>query len=51
MIAGVVRRHDRVAGQTSEGEAYHANDPILLDWVQATAGFGSRKPITPMRGT
>jgi uncharacterized protein (DUF2236 family) len=40
MIAGVVRRHDRVAGQTSEGESYHANDPVLLDWVQATAGFG-----------
>ncbi len=40
MIAGVVRRHDRVAGKTSEGEAYHANDPVLLDWVQATAGFG-----------
>jgi uncharacterized protein (DUF2236 family) len=40
MIAGVVRRHDRVTGRTSEGEAYHANDPILLDWVQATAGFG-----------
>jgi uncharacterized protein (DUF2236 family) len=40
MIAGVVRRHDRVSGQTSEGEPYHANDPMLLDWVQATAGFG-----------
>ena len=40
MIAGVVRRHDRVVGQTSEGEPYHANDPVLLDWVQATAGFG-----------
>lgn len=40
MIAGVVRQHDRVAGTTSEGEAYHANDPFLLDWVQATAGFG-----------
>lgn len=40
MIAGVVRRHDRVAGQTSEGEDYRANDPVLLDWVQATAGFG-----------
>ncbi|WP_244470259.1 oxygenase MpaB family protein [Microvirga vignae] len=40
MIAGVVRRHERVAGQTSEGEPYHANDPVLLDWVQATAGFG-----------
>jgi uncharacterized protein (DUF2236 family) len=40
MIAGVVRRHDRVTGRTSEGDAYHANDPALLDWVQATAGFG-----------
>ena len=29
-----------MTGQTSEGEAYHANDPVLLDWVQATAGFG-----------
>ncbi len=40
MIAGVVRRHERVSGLTSEGEPYHANDPALLDWVQATAGFG-----------
>lgn len=40
MIAGVVRRHDRVSGLTREGEAYRANDPDLLDWVQATAGFG-----------
>lgn len=40
MIAGVVRRHDRVAGHTREGERYHANDPALLNWVQATAGFG-----------
>ena len=40
MIAGVVRAHDRVTGITSEGEPYHANDPVLLNWVQATAGFG-----------
>lgn len=40
MIAGVVRRHDRVVGETQEGEPYRANDPALLDWVQATAGFG-----------
>ena len=40
MIGGVVRAHDRVTGTTAEGEAYHANDPVLLDWVQATAGFG-----------
>ena len=40
MIAGVVRAHGRVSGTTSEGDAYHANDPVLLDWVQATASFG-----------
>lgn len=40
MIAGVVRAHDRITGVTSEGEPYHVNDPALLDWVQATAGFG-----------
>lgn len=40
MIAGVVRAHDRITGVTSEGEPYHANNPTLLDWVQATAGFG-----------
>ncbi len=40
MIAGVVRRHGKVKGRTSGGEAYSANDQDLLDWVQATAGFG-----------
>jgi uncharacterized protein (DUF2236 family) len=40
MIAGVVRRHERVSGRTREGEPYRASDPDLLDWVQATAGFG-----------
>lgn len=40
MIAGVVRRHARVEGLTSDGEAFNANDRELLDWVQATAGFG-----------
>ncbi len=40
MIAGVVRRHERVTGWTSAGEPYRANDPVLLDWVQATASFG-----------
>jgi len=40
MIAGVVRRHERVTGWTSAGEPYRANDPELLNWVQATAGFG-----------
>jgi uncharacterized protein (DUF2236 family) len=40
MIAGVVRRHDRVGGRTPAGEAYRANDEALLNWVQATAAFG-----------
>lgn len=40
MIAGVRRAHERVEGVTSGGEAYRANDPELLDWVQATAQFG-----------
>lgn len=40
MIAGVVRAHGRVTGTTSEGVDYHANDPVLLDWVQATATYG-----------
>lgn len=40
MIAGVVRMHDKVAGTTPAGEPYHANDPKLLRWVQATAAYG-----------
>jgi uncharacterized protein (DUF2236 family) len=40
MIAAVVSAHGRVSGITSEGYPYHANDPQLLDWVQATTGFG-----------
>ena len=37
MIARVRRMHDMVAGTTSSGEAYCANDPELLNWVHATA--------------
>ncbi len=40
LIARVVRMHERVQGTTSAGLAYRANDPRLLDWVQATATFG-----------
>lgn len=40
MILGVRRMHDRVHGMTPMGEPYHANDPVLLNWVQATASFG-----------
>jgi uncharacterized protein (DUF2236 family) len=40
MIAGVRRMHDMVAGATPSGEAYRANDPQLLNWVQGTAAYG-----------
>jgi len=40
MIAGVNRRHARVTGTADDGAAYAADDPDLLDWVQATASFG-----------
>lgn len=40
MIARVVAMHDKVRGELPDGTPYHANDPILLDWVQATASFG-----------
>ena len=40
MIARVRRIHDRVAGTTPSGEAYCANDPELLNWVQGTAAYG-----------
>jgi uncharacterized protein (DUF2236 family) len=40
LIAGVVRAHERVTGVTPAGAPYSANDPELLDWVQATASFG-----------
>jgi len=40
MIAGVNARHARVRGTTPKGVEYRADDPELLDWVQATASFG-----------
>jgi uncharacterized protein (DUF2236 family) len=40
MIAGVRRMHERVRGTTPDGAPYRADDPELLSWVQATAGFG-----------
>jgi len=39
-IARVRRMHDMVAGTTSSGEAYCANDPEVLTWVQGTAAYG-----------
>ena len=40
LIAQVVRMHGHVQGATPDGVPYHANDPRLLDWVQASAVFG-----------
>lgn len=40
VIGAVVRMHEKVRGTTPEGEAFHANDPALLNWVQATVGYG-----------
>ena len=40
MTARVRRMHDMVAGSTPSGEAYCANDPELLNWVQGTAAYG-----------
>ena len=40
LVESVRRRHDRVQGITSNGEAYTANDPQLLNWVSATLAYG-----------
>jgi uncharacterized protein (DUF2236 family) len=40
MIAGVVRMHAKIAGETPAGAPYSAGDAQLLAWVQATATFG-----------
>ena len=40
MIAGVRHVHGKVVGHTASGQAYHANDVRLLNWVHVTAAFG-----------
>jgi uncharacterized protein (DUF2236 family) len=40
MIAGIVRAHGRVEGVTPAGAPYRATDEELLNWVNATAGYG-----------
>jgi uncharacterized protein (DUF2236 family) len=40
LIARVTQLHGRVQGRTPEGRPYRADEPELLDWVQATAAFG-----------
>ena len=54
MIDGVNRMHARVSGTTDGGTRYAADDPELLDWVQATATWGFleaygayARPLTP----
>ena len=40
VIQGVNRMHAQVKGNTPGGIPYSAQDPELLDWVSATAGYG-----------
>jgi uncharacterized protein (DUF2236 family) len=54
MIAGVVRAHGRIEGVTPAGAPYRASDEELLNWVNATAGYGFFeayhrfvRPLTP----
>lgn len=36
----VTRMHQRVSGETPEGQAYTALEPELMTWVHVTAGYG-----------
>ena len=40
VIGQVNRLHGKVKGETPAGETYRALDPVLLDWVAATAAYG-----------
>ncbi|EPX59274.1 hypothetical protein D187_003178 [Cystobacter fuscus DSM 2262] len=40
VISGVTKMHARVSGETPDGQSYRALDPVLLNWVYATALFG-----------
>lgn len=40
VIGMVNRMHGKVVGETPGGEKYRAMDPVLLDWVAATASYG-----------
>ena len=58
MIAGVVRMHAKIAGETPAGVPYSAGDARLLAWVQATATFGFAQayhryvdPLDPLSGS
>jgi len=40
VIGQVNRMHGKVKGETPGGTGYRALDPVLLDWVAATASYG-----------
>lgn len=40
VIQGVTNMHARVNGKTPNGREYKALDPVLLNWVSATASYG-----------
>lgn len=40
VIGQVNRMHGKVKGETPAGDKYRAMDPVLLDWVAATASYG-----------
>lgn len=40
VIGKINRMHGKVKGATPAGETYRALDPVLLDWVAATASYG-----------
>lgn len=40
VIGQVNRMHGKVKGETPDGTKYRALDPVLLDWVAATASYG-----------
>ncbi|HEX2257967.1 MAG TPA: oxygenase MpaB family protein [Afifellaceae bacterium] len=54
-IALVNRIHQRITGITPDGTPYHAMDPELLLWVQATAVYGFLNAylrfVEPLSGT
>ena len=40
VIGKINHMHGKVKGETPAGERYRALDPVLLDWVAATASYG-----------
>jgi uncharacterized protein (DUF2236 family) len=52
MIARIVKMHDHIRGCTAGGTPFAASDPILLNWVHATATFGfaeaHRRYVSPI---